>query len=70
MSIKVPYCKKYKGSDENGLYKPFTNHLNWFQKAGPRPAGSSRNREAGQYINDVFIKNGYEVETQEFPCCY
>lgn len=48
----------------------FSNHLNWFQKAGPRPVGSSRNREAGQYIAQVFTKNGYEVETQEFPCCY
>ena len=48
----------------------FTNHLNWFQNAGPRPAGSARNREAGQYIKDVFIKNGYEVETLEFPCCF
>lgn len=48
----------------------FMNHLNWFQKAGPRPVGSSRNREAGQYIMNVFRQNGYEAETQEFPCCY
>lgn len=48
----------------------FTNHLNWFQNQGPRPAGSSRNREADRYIKDVFLKNGYDVETQEFPCCY
>lgn len=46
------------------------NHLNWFQKTGPRPAGSNRNREAGQYIIDVLSENGYETETQSFPCCY
>jgi len=48
----------------------FSNHLNMLQNAGPRPAGSGRNLEAGQYIKDVFTRNGYEVETQDFPCCF
>lgn len=35
---------------------------------GSRPIGSPANREAADYIADVFRQSGYSVERQEIPC--
>ncbi|MEM7735512.1 MAG: M28 family peptidase [Deinococcota bacterium] len=35
---------------------------------GARPTGTVANHEAATYIAQVFTDNGFEVETQSFPC--
>lgn len=44
-------------------------HLNELVgRIGARPTGSRSNRGAGEYIQSVFARYGWEVITQSFEC--